>query len=90
MQANFRISSLVPPGMAVHSADLTSDKLGVLKISGTAATFAARVSVKLPGDRPRIPRLRVVCNQNTWPIGGEHLRLQGDQSHKRAECGASR
>lgn len=56
MHANFRVPSLVPAGMAVHSADLSSDKL-VLKISGTAMQGSCPELMGLLRRTGRSPKL---------------------------------
>lgn len=71
MQANFRISSLVPPGMAVHSADLSSDKL-VLKISGTAV----QGSCPLCGHASRRVHSQYTRRVCDYPCSGRGVELQ--------------
>jgi len=71
MQANFRISSLVPPGMAVHSADLSSDKL-VLKISGTAV----QGSCPLCGHASRRIHSQYTRRVCDYPCSGRGVEFQ--------------
>ncbi|MBP2449086.1 transposase [Rhizobium leguminosarum] len=71
MQANFRISSLVPPGMAVHSADLSSEKL-VLKISGTAV----RGFCPLCGQASRRVHSRYTRRVCDYPCSGRGVEFQ--------------
>jgi transposase len=70
MQASLRISTLVPPGMAAHSADLTSDKL-VLKISGTAAQ-GCRLLCGIASHRVHSRYIRRVCD---YPCSGRGVEL---------------
>jgi hypothetical protein len=71
MQANFRISSLVPPGKAVHIADLSSDKL-VLKISGTAV----RGSCPLCGHASRRVHSQYTRRVCDYPCSGRGVEFQ--------------
>jgi transposase len=70
MQANFRISSLVPPGMAVHSVNLSSDKLA-LEVSGTADRGCCPLCGSASG-RVHSQYVRRVCD---YPCSGRGVEF---------------